>query len=493
LPQQNESFKDSWFVFLANNYNEFKSQISGVKSINKSGIFITFKNDSPLMYQGVDTLQTDLGTKITIGDGGLFSQPGQSVSNADKPYEYGSSQNRLGVISTPAGLFYMSENQAKIFSYAGGLKEISQTGLKWWFTIFLPYRLTYDFPEYPWQDNPVAGIGCQAMYDNTNSIIYFAKKDYQLRPELKGQVGYVSLITTGKNKGIGDYFTLNGNGRYLIGDPRLFDDASWTLSYDPKNDFWISYHDWHPDFNLPTKTTFLTTKKNTIWRHNYACDTYCNYYGQNHPFEIELPIITGEAVTTVKSVQYALECYKRSSYNCVDQFQVLDFNFDKAIIFNSEQVSGYLNLNIFPKNNITLSLEYPKPNPAIIIEPNVVPLPGFDILFSKEENKYRFNQFWDITKDRGEFPVGDGYPPQGPLIPGTTQLLGNYTEEYLWVTQPNGYIKTLNPNNMDINKPFLQRKKFRHYLNFLHLRRDVSDNVNMILKLSSSKNQLSPR
>ena len=493
LPQQNESFKDSWFVYLPNNYNEFKSQISGVKSINKSGIFITFINDSPLMFQGVDTLQTDLGTKVTIGDGGLFSQPGQSVSNADKPYEYGSSQNRLGVISTPAGLFYMSENQAKIFNYAGGLKEISQIGLKWWFSIFLPYKLTVDFPNYPWQDNPVAGIGCQSLYDNTNSIIYFSKKDYQLKEELKNQVGYVSLITTGKDRGKGDYFTLNGVGRYLIGDPRLFDDASWTLSYDPKNNFWISFHDWHPDLNLPTKTTFLTTKKNTIWKHNYACDSYCNYYGQDHPFEVEIPVITGETVTTVKSVQYALECYKRSNVNCVDQFQVLDFNFDKAVVFNSEQVSGYLNLNIFPKNNITLSLEYPKPNPFILVEPNVQPLPGFEILFSKEENKYRFNQFWDITKDRGEFPIGSGYPPQGTLIPGTTELFGNYPQEFLWVTQPNGYIKTLNPNNMDINKPFLQRKKFRHYLNFLHLRRDVSSNINMILKLTSTKNQISPR
>jgi len=493
LPQQNESFKDSWFVYLPNNYNEFKSQISGVKSINKSGIFITFLNDSPLMFQGVDTLQTDLGTKVTIGDGGLFSQPGQSVSNADKPYEYGSSQNRLGVISTPAGLFYMSENQAKIFNYAGGLKEISQIGLKWWFSIFLPYKLTVDFPNYPWQDNPVAGIGCQSLYDNTNSIIYFSKKDYQLKEELKNQVGYVSLITTGKDKGKGDYFTLNGTGRYLIGDPRLFDDASWTLSYDPKNNFWISFHDWHPDLNLPTKTTFLTTKKNTIWKHNYACDSYCNYYGQDHPFEVEVPIITGETVTTVKSVQYALECYKRSNVNCVDQFQVLDFNFDKAVVFNAEQVSGYLNLNIFPKNNITLSLQYPKPNPFILVEPNVQPLPGFEILFSKEENKYRFNQFWDITKDRGEFPIGSGYPPQGTLIPGTTELFGNYPQQFLWDTQPNGYIKTLNPNNMDINKPFLQRKKFRHYLNFLHLRRDVSSNINMILKLTSTKNQLSPR
>ena len=117
----------------------------------------------------------------------------------------------------------------------------------------------------------------------------------------------------------------------------------------------------------------------------------------------------------------------------------------------------------------------------------------FDILFSKEENKYRFNQFWDITRDRGEFPNGAGYPPQGTLIPGTTVLSGNYTQEYLWVTQPNGYIKTLNPNNMDIAKPLLQRKKFRHYLNFLNLRKDVSGDVNMILKLTSTKNQLSNR
>ena len=84
------------------------------------------------MYQGVDTLQTDLGTKVTIGDGGLFSQPAQSATNADRPYEYGSSQNRLSISSTTAGLFYVSENQGKIFSYGEGLKEISKIGLKWW-------------------------------------------------------------------------------------------------------------------------------------------------------------------------------------------------------------------------------------------------------------------------------------------------------------------------------------------------------------------------
>jgi hypothetical protein len=482
LPQQDEAIKDSWFVYLVNNYKEFKSQISGVKSINKSGLFITFKNDSPLMYQGVDTLQTDLGTKITIGDGGLFSQPPQSVTNADKPYEYGSSQNRLSVVSTPAGLFYASQNQGKIFSYAGGLDEISQNGMKWWFILFMPYKLTDDFPDYPWQDNPVAGIGMQAVYDNNNTILYFAKKDYAVKEQYKGKLQYVPIT----NKGAGDYFTLpdQAGSRFLLGDPLVFDNASWTMSYDPKNKFWISFHDWHPDLMIPTKDVFLTTKNTGVWKHNLLCDNYCNFYGVNYPFEIEVPIPTGQNITTLKSIEYILECYRRSALNCVDQFHVLDYNFDHAVIYNTEQVSGYLNLNLFPKNNITLSLQYPKLNAN---------LSSFDVLFSKEEQKYRINQFWDITADRAEFPIGSNYPPTGPVVPGTTILQGSYASNFTWLTAPDGYSRILNPANMDYNKALLQRKKFRHYLNYISLRKDVSGDVNMIFKILNTKNQASLR
>jgi len=500
LPQQNESFKDSWFIYLANNYKEFKSQVSGVKSINKSGILITFKNDSPLMFQGTDQLQTDLGTKLTIGDGGLFTQPGQAVTNADKSYEYGSSQNRLSVISTPVGIFYISQTQGKVFTYGQGLQEISASGLKWWFNLFLPYKLTEDFPDYPYQDNPVAGIGCQSMYDSENGMLYFTKKDYRLRkdtdpiPKSPGIVAYVPLITYGNNNGRGDYFTLNGQGRYLLGDPLLFEDASWTVSYDPKTQTWISFHDWHPSLTMGTKNNFLTTgdlgKQNTIWKHNFICNNFCNYYDTPYPFEIEFPHITGQTVTTIRSFEYILECYKRSSINCVDQFKILDYNFDKVVVFNNEQVSGYLNLNIFPKNNVTLSLDYPKLNTTNFA--------SYDILFSKEESKYRFNQFWDITADRGEFPLGSGYPPLGPLVPGTTVLSGNYIERNIWITDASGYKKTLNSTNLNYAKPQLQRKKFRSYLNFLNLTRNaapvgVVNDVNMIIKVFDAKIQISPR
>jgi hypothetical protein len=482
LQQQETTNIDAWLTYLPLNRVEFKSNLSSVKNFAKTGLFITFENDSPLIYQGVDTLKLDdSGTKVTVGDAGIFSQAPQNVVVAERPYEYGSSQNMFGVVSTPAGLYYISQNQGKIFSFQKGLKEISQDGMKWWFSEFLPYKLIEDFPDYPYVDNPVAGIACTASYDNDSSVLYFSKRDFRLKDEYRGQVEYNSTT---------DRFTIVGSSpliKFKLGDPLYFEDASWTISYDPKLEFWISFHDWHPNFYLPSKGTFLTTKNNGIWQHSAFCNDYCNFYGIQYPFEVELPVPTGQMVNTIKSIEYYLECYRRDKKLCVDQFHVLDYNFDQAVIYNSEQVSGYLNLNLYPKNNVPLSLQFPK------LGPN---LASYDILYSKEENKYRINQFWDITKNRGEFPIGTPYPPNpGPYLPApeSTVLLGNYDERNIWITEPNGYIKSLNQLNLDYNKFELQRKKFRHYINFIRLSKSDSRDTNMILKIINTKTQASPR
>jgi hypothetical protein len=458
LPQQQESVKDGWFTYLANNYKNFQDEIIGVKNFAKTGIFIAFKNASPLILQGVDQLQTDLGTKITLGDGGLFANQPQNVTNADRPYEYGSCQNRLSIIATPVGMFYASQEQGKIFTYGEGLQEISARNMKWWFNNFLPYKLLEDFPEYPHTDNTVAGIGIHASYNNEDTVLYFSKRDFKLKLEYKDVLEYnleedVFIIPSlGNNTPI-----------ILLGDPEYFEDASWTVSYDPKNQYWVSFHDWHPNLFMPSKGNFYTTKEDGIYEHGKGCTSYCNFYGVDYPFEIEVPITTGQQVNTIRSLEYILECYRRSEFNCVDQFHVLDFNFDKAVIYNTEQVSGILELIPYPKNNPFAAQQYPLLTPL---------QNSYEVLFSKEENKYRINQFWDITRDRGEFTG---------------------TEENIWITEPNGYKKNLNPVNLDYQKLPQERKKFRHYANFLHLRRDVSDNTNMIVKILNTKKTYSPR
>lgn len=464
LPDTPEAARDNWYIFLSNNYKEYRNKLTYAKDINKNGGLFFFEDASPIQVVGVDQLQTDLNTKITIGDGGLFSQPFQRIVNADSPFEYASCQDPMSVISTPAGLFWMSANQGKVYQYSGGLEEISNQGLKWWFYRYAKYALLEDFPDFPLTNNPVSGIGVMMIYDNVDAILYITHKDYKLKDRYKGNTQYNPDTNsfTIRQYGTSVVVKLNEGEDYKT----FFDDASWTVSYDAKSKMWISFHDWHPDYVIPNKERFVTTKQNTMWYHNFNCQSYCNFYGVDYPFEVEIPVPTGNQIFSLRSIEYTMEAYKHS-IQCSDSFHDLDFNFDEAVIWNTEQVSGLLKLNLQAKNNPIANLAYPIVNPGSI-----------DILYSKEEQKYRFNQFWDITDDRGEF--------FNPGIPG-------FAERTIWQTEANGYIKNLNPNNLNYNKLQTQRKKFRHYINFLLLRRKVSGNRNIQLRIVNEKQQYSSR
>ena len=183
--QKKEANKDFWRIFLSKNYRDFKAQVNVIKPINKTGALILFPTLSPQMFQGVDALKMDKnGSKLIIGDGGLFSQAFQNVANSDLSHEYGSCESARSVINTPMGMFYISQAQGKIFQYASkGLTPISDQGMKWWFAKYLPSRLINAIPSVEdcpnVSDNPVSGIGTQTVYDPVNDIVYFTKKDYE--------------------------------------------------------------------------------------------------------------------------------------------------------------------------------------------------------------------------------------------------------------------------------------------------------------------------
>jgi hypothetical protein len=454
LPDTLETKKDYWRVFLPNNYKDFKSQLLAVRPIGKNGAMIFFKNDSPVMFQGTETLETDLGTKITIGDGALFSQPMQSIVNSDESYQYGSCQDKFSIINTPMGVYWMSQNQGKIMAMAGGLNEISSTGMRWWFGKFLPFRILADFPNFQLIDNPVAGVGCQSIYDNDFQLLYFCKKDYELKKDLPAGIN----ITY---SGVGNVFELNGRTKIFLGDPRYFNDVSWTVSYDPKSQVWISFHDWHPNLSFPSKLNFITTDGNRLWRHNDTSQSYCNFYGVDYPFQVEYVLDYGQQVDTLRNIEYFLESYVYD-IDGIDRFHVLDYNFDELVIYNTEQVSGLLKLNLAPKNDPFARLNYPRVNVTDI-----------DIAFEKVEQRFRINQFWDTTANRGEFDANVQRP--------------------IWLTEWDGYKRELNPANLNYNKSVFERKKFRHYYNNVLFTKKVSGNKKMLMKIANNKNLNSPR
>jgi hypothetical protein len=511
LQAQKESKKDYWRVFLNLNYKDFKNAVSVIKPINKSGALVFFPYLSPQMFQGLDTLKTQLDTKLTIGDGGLFSQPFQNVANAEISTEYGSCESLRGVINTPSGIFFISQAQGKIFQYGGkGLDPISNNGMKWWFAKYLPSSLIRQFPlleSSVLSDNPIAGVGCQVMYDSVDDIVYFMKKDYKVKDTF---LAATSLNSTTYTESGGFQVTIEDKNGLItkvnvtIGDPLYFEDCSWTVSYDPKSKAWISFHDWHPELAIPSINHFFTTKTSTteipqcppgytfnsgngmceignstnqistpasydvcsFYRHNVRCDSFVNYYGIDYPWEIDMITNTGQSVNTVRSFEYQLETYVykgEALYNMCggDKWEDLNYNFDSAIVYNNDQTSGLLILNQQPVNDPWGNLTYP------IIGPN-----NINILASKVEHKFRFNQFWDITNDRGEF---------------------TNAEQATFVTSCNGYVRPLNSVNLNYNKLATQRKKFRHYSNQVILRRNVSGNRKMLLRLNNTKLELSMR
>lgn len=441
LPSNLESKRDTWRNFLANNYYIFPKgdgKISTIKEVNKTGIIYFFENSSAKIHTGVDELKTEGGTKITIGDGGLFARQPQALVNSD--YEFGECQSGLSVTSTHYGVFFISQRQGKILHYTGHIADIS-TGIKWWLAEHLPSKLLKQFPTFQLYDNPVVGVGCMSVFDNTNDVVYFTKKDYKLKDEFVADTVYQG----------GNEFKY-GRTRFELGNPKFFDDASWTLSYDPKIKAWVSFHDWYPDWVIQTKNHFMTFKGSNIWKHNQTNESFCNFYGVDYPWEVEFAYSDPHQVTSLESVEYQLECYKYFNH---DRFHILDQNFDRAIIYNSEQCSGLLKLIPREYNRPFLILTYPRVTGS-----------ATEIEVSKQEQKFRFNQFWDLTKNRGQF---------------------SSIMRTIFQTQANGYKKNLNQLNIDYNKEPRNKKKIRHNSSNLILRKNISGDVKMLLLLASLK------
>jgi hypothetical protein len=451
----NGSVSDPWRVYLPDNFKILSGTIVNIKNINKNGSMIVFDDRSPVMIQGSDSLQTDLGTKVTLGDGGLFEQSMQNISSSDRSFMEGACIDTFGVINCPAGVFLMSNSLKKIYRVAGqgALEDITAKGLKWWFNNYMGYKILEDFPSFPDTNNLAVGIGSFITYDHESSILYFTKRDYIINPALKNTWDYVY---TGKGR-----FTLFSKvvpGLKLRGiklDSKYFVNVSWTISYDPKQEFWVSFHDWHPNYTLSSRTKFTAINGKDFWKHNVRFDSFCNFYGTDYPFEIEVPINTKQ-VSIVDSFEYYLDAVVYTDSPDVSYTQ-LDGNFDQAVVSNREQCSGLLNLVPYPR-------EFPY---TAALFPTTVGN-SINILVSKEENKYRFNQFYDIVNNRNAATP-------------------------IWVIGKDGYKKQLNPAAINYTKPEFQQKRLRNYFQKVFLRKTISGAVNFVFKIFNTKSTISPR
>ena len=472
LRQIEKHKKDNWRVYLPLNKKDFKGVVSTIKSLNATGAIMLFEDKEPVFFQGVDQLESKSGNKFTVGDGGLFTGLEQTMVNADDSMGYANCTSSRSAINTPYGAFWVSQDSGKIFQYTGRQAiDITKYGMTYWFNQYLPSQLLEQYPNYPHYDNPIIGVGCQAIYDSQYELIYFMKKDYKpLKDDLIFDKETPFIVSEDDNK-----------TKITLYNTQYFEDASWVASFDPKSNSWISFHTWKPSLAIPSLNHFYTVDSikslqldlnlssdynyetgSTLWKHNESIDNFCRYYDENSYWEIDYPISTGNQVATLKSVEYQLECFRLAKHE-YDKAHQLDENFDRAIVYNSEQISGWLHLEKKPRNNPYEMIAYPK---------YTLPNMYYNIIYSKEENRYRFNQFWDIVRDRESNPS-------------------------LFITSSNGVNRIINILSVDYEKAILERKRFRHYANNILLRRISRDDKGimpkMIFKTISNKLLNSPR
>lgn len=453
LPAFNLQMADNWQHFLPANYFAFRESdfgnLTGIHKMDQDRVIFLFSKASPFVSMGRDFLELEQsGRKITIGDGGLFAQDPRESMPTDN--NYGACNSKYAFSNTHLGRFYPSERQGRIFDFTGTPEDISRNGISYWCKNYMPIALYKYFPTYPQIENPVAGVGYLTVFDSFNETVYVTKRDFSPKKELVKDIKW-----NGKN------FTYKNN-IIALRDSRYFNDISWTLSYSPLDKGFISWHDWHPDWVIQRDNHFLTVKDKGVWKHNESYDSFCKFYNTDFPFEIEFVSNSGQQIDIPRSLEYLLEVYHYKNFGR-DKFHVHHENFSHLIVHNTEQISPLLALNYIssdPEQNIS----YPKRNNTNLVT--------FDILFSKEENKYRINQFWDMVKDRGEFSLA---------------------ENHLFPTDESGYKQVINPQAIDINKPEEQRKKFRHYWNKFRLIKSISGKNKFITKLYNIKKLLSTR
>jgi hypothetical protein len=479
LPQEEEQMQDNWRIFLPNNYKDFNDRVYVIKDLHKTGALFLMENSSPMMFAGVETIASKNATEYTIGTGLLFNQTLQSINNIDDAYEYGSCQSRQGVVNTPHGIFWVSEDTGKIFNLKAG--QLTDLGLldniSYHLYNYLPSFFKKQFPNYPVKDNPVLGIGCHLVYDSSHEILYICKKDFYVGtnanytngqwyagpcPPGSAPAGIDPL--TGKPLCVACTSTSPCPGvKINFGDPRYFQDASWTLSFDCVSKTFISWHDWHPSHLIPSKIGFFSANglSGRLWRHNYDHQRFANFYGKDYPVEIEYYTNTQVIETTLQNIEWLLESYQYAP-NGTDKFLNYDGSFDQIMIYNREQNSTLQKMVLKPWNDPYAALQYPQYIGT-----------SRTVLYEKVENKYRINDFYDFTKDRGQFFVT------------SNQLMIN--------TDPNGYTFSTNPAYFDILKPWNQQKRMRYTGSRIFMRKTNLGKNSLTIKYAMTRNQISPR
>lgn len=431
IPDEDSDFyTDPWRVFLGNDYHDFplvNGQLVGMDGIEREKVLLRFNNTS-LVFNAYYTITTDAG-QAQIGTGSMFAQ--KPLEYAKTEIGYGGTQHHA-FVSTQYGHFWVDAKRSAVFMLPpgeGGLQEISQS-LNTFFNNNLPFAILKAFPDFD-VDNNYKQIGLTVGWDNKFDRLFLTKLDYELNPRWFESVNPDNFVTYDDASGFIHCTDASGTCTPIeLTDTTYFCNKSWTLGYSPITNSWISYYSFVPNYYIGHDNYFQTginypqngdSSEIGIWNHLITNKSYQVFYGKLYPFITDVVVKDQLINKQLHSIEYQADFLRFQ--NDYDYFYNPGVTFNKAIIWSENKNSGLLELIPQVSNNLSQGILYPISNPD-----------STTVLVTRKENNWRFDQFWDLVRNK--------YNNVPPMIYGCSP-----------------YLKDINPTAINYFKPTFERSR----------------------------------
>lgn len=437
------SITDPWLTYRAFDSYQFPTsygkliQMGGIES---EQILARFTNGFAI-FGAIDLLADRLTPENKrTGTGGIFA--GRAIAFNKTQLGYAGTQHTTK-ISTEFGHTWVDAKRGKIFNIlpnAKGLEDLTE-GVEKWFKENLPFKISTYYSGID-IDNTYKGVGISMGWDDRLKRIFITKLDYVPISENICYNGTQFFSTDGYEDVIAE---LEGMGLTFVGiencklkftdieniesfydldevyltNPDYFKDCSWTIAYSPLTKSWISYYSFKPNYYVNYHNYFQTglnfpddMMEFGLWSHLSFLSSYQVFYGKLYPFTVEYPLSTKMTNSLVHNIEYWLDV--RKYYNKYDFSDIYGVGFNKAVVYNNHQNSGYVNLITQEKNNLQQMMQYPKHNSDNI-----------EVLQTELHGKWSFNYLYNLIRDEKA-----GLPIWIYNCPQTEKIIDNRLLDY---------------------------------------------------------------
>lgn len=338
--QNMESRVDNYRKALANNYRDIITTRGPIYKMftKQEKLYAITRDSSFIINTSNQTLKTDSGYNISVGTGDFFSL--DSVELMALTGGVGGTSSKLSLVESPYGYLYIDKYRSKVFLFNETLLDLNELGL------YEDFKLSIEdyIPEIVNEtDNPQLGFGISAGYDPKLKRFLITKKDYTPLDTFMSR--YKGVYDTEVEYSIGDFYLKEGllydynNYEVDLNDSNLFENKSFTISFDPLTQTWISYHDYLPSRYIPNSEDCYPVNENV------------KYFSEDFADKQILEVLFNDEINITK-VFDSIQVDSRSEN--VNGQSTNDF-FTSVIAYNEKQSTGILNLS---PNNLTKKETY---------------------------------------------------------------------------------------------------------------------------------------